>query len=184
MTTLNKVKPFRQKKKRLDGAQQLNKLGPQKTLWVNGKLHWASDRVHLLFLAQISFKAERTGIDQTKKNRENRGKKWIGESGRRRRRGGGGGVRTQNRDSEGGCVLCEIKDAQNMHTWKQIRDRESGKLRAGSFANCIKSSRVSQLQLSNHKDVVSPHKGAINSLQVLYYSHSHAHMFFFEHFSF
>lgn len=119
-----------------------------------------------------------------KKNRENRGKKWIGESGRRRRRGGGGGVRTQNRDSEGGCVLCEIKDAQNMHTWKQIRDRESGKLRAGSFANCIKSSRVSQLQLSNHKDVVSAHKGAINSLQVLYYSHSHAHIFFFEHFSF
>ncbi|KAG5048212.1 hypothetical protein GLYMA_04G045700v4 [Glycine max] len=52
------------------------------------------------------------------------------------------------------------------HVWKRIRDREAGKLRANHFANRIKSNRISQLQLSNHKDIVSPHKGAINSLQV------------------
>ncbi|XP_004501517.1 WD repeat-containing protein ATCSA-1 [Cicer arietinum] len=53
-----------------------------------------------------------------------------------------------------------------MHTCKNIRDRESGKLRADSFANRIKSNRISQLELSNHKELVSPHKGAINSLQI------------------
>ncbi|XP_061372012.1 WD repeat-containing protein ATCSA-1-like [Gastrolobium bilobum] len=53
-----------------------------------------------------------------------------------------------------------------MHVWKQIRDREAGKLRADSFANSIKSNRISQLELSNHKDLVSAHKGAINSLQI------------------
>ncbi|KAK7351584.1 hypothetical protein VNO77_11146 [Canavalia gladiata] len=52
------------------------------------------------------------------------------------------------------------------HMWKQIRDREAGKLRADSFANRVKWNRISQLQLSNHKDIVSPHKGGINSLQI------------------
>lgn len=60
-----------------------------------------------------------------------------------------------------------FKDAPNMQTWKQIRDREAGKLRSTSFVNRIKSNRVSELQLSNYKDVVSAHKGGINSLQVL-----------------
>ncbi|XP_027355660.1 WD repeat-containing protein ATCSA-1 isoform X2 [Abrus precatorius] len=50
--------------------------------------------------------------------------------------------------------------------WKQIRDREAGKLRAHCFANRVKSNRISQLQLSNHKDIVSPHKGSINCLQI------------------
>ncbi|KAL6983012.1 WD repeat-containing protein ATCSA-1 [Sarracenia purpurea var. burkii] len=50
--------------------------------------------------------------------------------------------------------------------WKEIRDRESGNLRPNSFTNRIRSSRVSSIQLSNHKEVVSPHRGAVNSLQV------------------
>ncbi|CAK8568372.1 unnamed protein product [Lathyrus sativus] len=53
-----------------------------------------------------------------------------------------------------------------MDTWKNIRDRESGKSRPHSFANRIKSNRISQLELSNHKELISPHKGAINSLQI------------------
>ncbi|XP_024635204.1 WD repeat-containing protein ATCSA-1 isoform X1 [Medicago truncatula] len=53
-----------------------------------------------------------------------------------------------------------------MDTWKNIKDRESGKLRPNSFANRIKSNRISQLELSNHKELVSPHKGSINSLQI------------------
>ncbi|KAK8465391.1 hypothetical protein PHAVU_009G071700 [Phaseolus vulgaris] len=52
------------------------------------------------------------------------------------------------------------------HVWKQIRDREGGRVHANHFANSIKSYRTSQLQLANHKDIVSPHKGAINSLQI------------------
>ncbi|CAJ1973469.1 unnamed protein product [Sphenostylis stenocarpa] len=52
------------------------------------------------------------------------------------------------------------------HVWKQIRDREAGKVHTNHFANRIKSNRISQLQLSNHKDIVSPHKGAVNSLQI------------------
>ncbi|XP_014498711.1 DNA excision repair protein ERCC-8 [Vigna radiata var. radiata] len=52
------------------------------------------------------------------------------------------------------------------HVWKQIRDREGGKVRANNFVNSIKSYRISQLQLANHKDIVSPHKGAVNSLQI------------------
>ncbi|KAF5456106.1 hypothetical protein F2P56_025617 [Juglans regia] len=50
--------------------------------------------------------------------------------------------------------------------WKEIGDREAGKLRPRLFANRIKSNRVRTLQLSNHKDIVSPHRGSINSLQV------------------
>ncbi|XP_019415693.1 PREDICTED: DNA excision repair protein ERCC-8-like isoform X1 [Lupinus angustifolius] len=53
-----------------------------------------------------------------------------------------------------------------MQTWKQIRDREDGKLSSRTFANRIKSNRISDLQLSNHKDIVSSHKGSINSLQI------------------
>ncbi|KAI8548578.1 hypothetical protein RHMOL_Rhmol07G0283500 [Rhododendron molle] len=50
--------------------------------------------------------------------------------------------------------------------WKEIRDRESGKLRPNSFSNRIRSSRVHSLQLSNHKEIISPHRGSVNSLQV------------------
>ncbi|KAJ0024081.1 hypothetical protein Pint_08645 [Pistacia integerrima] len=50
--------------------------------------------------------------------------------------------------------------------WKEIGGREVGKIRPNSFTNRIKSNRISTLQLSNYKDIVSPHKGSINSLQV------------------
>lgn len=53
--------------------------------------------------------------------------------------------------------------------WKEIGDRESGKLRPSSFTNRIKSSRESSLQLSNNKEIVSAHRGSINSLQVHYH---------------
>ncbi|KAJ9186832.1 hypothetical protein P3X46_002361 [Hevea brasiliensis] len=50
--------------------------------------------------------------------------------------------------------------------WREIRDREAGKTRPNSFTNRIKSNRIADLQLSNCKDIVSPHRGSINSLQV------------------
>ncbi|KAJ4970097.1 hypothetical protein NE237_003196 [Protea cynaroides] len=50
--------------------------------------------------------------------------------------------------------------------WKEFRDREAGKLRPYSFANRIKSHRVSSLQLSNHKEIISSQSGAVNTLQV------------------
>ncbi|KAI9200459.1 hypothetical protein LWI28_008321 [Acer negundo] len=50
--------------------------------------------------------------------------------------------------------------------WKQIGGREAGQIRPNSFSNRVKSNRVSSLQLSNYKDIVSPHRGAVNSLQV------------------
>ncbi|KAI6687955.1 hypothetical protein NL676_024783 [Syzygium grande] len=50
--------------------------------------------------------------------------------------------------------------------WREIEKRESGGIRPRSFANRVKSSRVASLHLSNHKDIVSPHKGSVNSLQV------------------
>lgn len=50
--------------------------------------------------------------------------------------------------------------------WKEIGDREFGKLRTNLFSNRIKSARISSIQLSNYKDFISPHRGSINSLQV------------------
>ncbi|PQP93438.1 DNA excision repair protein ERCC-8 [Prunus yedoensis var. nudiflora] len=50
--------------------------------------------------------------------------------------------------------------------WREIGDREAGKLRPNSFSNRIKSNRIQTLQLSNRKDIVSPHRGSVNSLQV------------------
>ncbi|KAH9692509.1 WD repeat-containing protein ATCSA-1 [Citrus sinensis] len=50
--------------------------------------------------------------------------------------------------------------------WKEIGGREAGQIRPNSFANRVKSHRLSTLQLSNYKEIVSPHKGSINSLQV------------------
>lgn len=56
------------------------------------------------------------------------------------------------------------EDARRM--WKEVRERESGKLRPNLFTNRIKSNRIASLQLSNHKEIISPHRGSINSLQV------------------
>ncbi|XP_060971349.1 WD repeat-containing protein ATCSA-1 isoform X1 [Cannabis sativa] len=50
--------------------------------------------------------------------------------------------------------------------WREIGDREEGKTRPNWFANRIKWNRVEKLKLSNHKDIVSAHRGSINSLQV------------------
>ncbi|KAM1088834.1 hypothetical protein ACFX15_016136 [Malus domestica] len=50
--------------------------------------------------------------------------------------------------------------------WRQIGDREAGKLRPNSFSNRIKSTRIQTLQLSNHKDFISPHRGSVNTLQL------------------
>ncbi|CAH9144910.1 unnamed protein product [Cuscuta epithymum] len=50
--------------------------------------------------------------------------------------------------------------------WKENRDRESGKLRPNLYSSRVKLSRLASLQLSNHKEFVSPHRASINSLQV------------------
>lgn len=50
--------------------------------------------------------------------------------------------------------------------WKELRDRESGAILPSSFSHRLRSHRVSSLELSNRKELVSPHKGAINSIQV------------------
>ncbi|KAJ8539537.1 hypothetical protein K7X08_013789 [Anisodus acutangulus] len=50
--------------------------------------------------------------------------------------------------------------------WKEIGDREFGKLRTNLFRNRIKSARIASIQLSNYKDIISPHRGSVNSLQV------------------
>lgn len=50
--------------------------------------------------------------------------------------------------------------------WEQVRERETGFINPKLFANRVKSNRNSSLQLSNFKEIVSAHRGAINSLQV------------------
>lgn len=50
--------------------------------------------------------------------------------------------------------------------WKEVRDRESGTLLPRSFSARVRSRLLSSLRLSNHKEIVSPHRGAINSIQV------------------
>ncbi|KAF5179693.1 Wd repeat-containing protein atcsa-1 [Thalictrum thalictroides] len=50
--------------------------------------------------------------------------------------------------------------------WKEVGQREMGRLAPHSFVNRIKSNRISSLELSNYKEILSAHKGAINSLQV------------------
>ncbi|KAL6521846.1 hypothetical protein OROMI_031723 [Orobanche minor] len=50
--------------------------------------------------------------------------------------------------------------------WKEIREREFGNLRPNLFSTRISKSRVSSIQLSNYKEIVSAHRGSVNSLQV------------------
>lgn len=70
-----------------------------------------------------------------------------------------------NLEEETGSIrFGEGKDARTM--WKEIGDREFGKLRSNLFSNRIKSARISSIQISNHKDFISPHRGSVNSLQV------------------
>lgn len=60
----------------------------------------------------------------------------------------------------------EVEDAPEM--WREIRGREEGKIRPNSFTNRINRNRIETIELSNYKDIVSPHRGSINSLQVLF----------------
>ncbi|XP_020592758.1 DNA excision repair protein ERCC-8-like [Phalaenopsis equestris] len=50
--------------------------------------------------------------------------------------------------------------------WREVRDRESGKILPSLFTSLVRSRRVAALQLSNRKEIVSPHRGAVNSVQV------------------
>ncbi|XP_073281580.1 WD repeat-containing protein ATCSA-1-like [Primulina huaijiensis] len=50
--------------------------------------------------------------------------------------------------------------------WKETRDREFGNLRPNSFVNRIARARLSSIQLSNYKEIVSSHRGSVDSLQV------------------
>ncbi|KAK9109740.1 hypothetical protein Sjap_017800 [Stephania japonica] len=59
-----------------------------------------------------------------------------------------------------------ICDEDALGMWKQLGDREVGELRPSSFAKGLKSTRIASLHLSNYKEIVSAHRGAINSLQV------------------
>lgn len=65
-----------------------------------------------------------------------------------------------------GCGRREIKDARTM--WKETREREFGNLRPNLFSSRIFKSRISSIQLSNSKELVSSHRGSVNSLQVLF----------------
>ncbi|EPS68342.1 hypothetical protein M569_06428, partial [Genlisea aurea] len=50
--------------------------------------------------------------------------------------------------------------------WKTIKEREFGIIRPNLFRSFICKSRVSSIDLSNHKEIVSSHRGSINSLQI------------------
>ena len=51
-------------------------------------------------------------------------------------------------------------------SWREITSREMGQLRPSSLSRRFRSRRISSLHLSNFKEFVSPHRGAVNSLQV------------------
>ncbi|KAJ4772283.1 Transducin/WD40 repeat-like superfamily protein [Rhynchospora pubera] len=53
-----------------------------------------------------------------------------------------------------------------MWTWKALNQREDGSLRPSAFRRGVVSSRASSLQLSNAKEFISLHRGAINSLEI------------------
>uniref|UniRef100_A0A7C9CAG4 Uncharacterized protein n=1 Tax=Opuntia streptacantha TaxID=393608 RepID=A0A7C9CAG4_OPUST len=50
--------------------------------------------------------------------------------------------------------------------WREIRSREEGRLHPNPFSHRLRSRRISSLRLSNIKELVSPHRGAVNSIQV------------------
>ncbi|XP_012838785.1 PREDICTED: DNA excision repair protein ERCC-8 isoform X1 [Erythranthe guttata] len=50
--------------------------------------------------------------------------------------------------------------------WKEIKEREFGNVRPNLFSSRISKSRVSSIQLSNYKEILSSHRGSVNSLQV------------------
>lgn len=50
--------------------------------------------------------------------------------------------------------------------WKEVKDRELGRIRPAFLANRVQSRRIQSLELANQKEIVSAHKGAVNSLQI------------------
>ncbi|KAJ1696022.1 hypothetical protein LUZ63_012720 [Rhynchospora breviuscula] len=52
-----------------------------------------------------------------------------------------------------------------MWKWKALKEREDGSLRPSAFRRGVVSSRAASLQLSNAKEFISLHRGAINSLE-------------------
>ncbi|CAA6660702.1 unnamed protein product [Spirodela intermedia] len=50
--------------------------------------------------------------------------------------------------------------------WKDVRDREGGAIRPVTFRGRVCRRRVAALDVSNQKEIVSAHRGGVNSLQV------------------
>ncbi|MQL76816.1 hypothetical protein Taro_009216, partial [Colocasia esculenta] len=50
--------------------------------------------------------------------------------------------------------------------WKEVMDREEGVLRPAAFCERVRRRRVAAIDLSNRKEIVSAHRGGVNSLQV------------------
>ncbi|KAH9294346.1 hypothetical protein KI387_040448 [Taxus chinensis] len=50
--------------------------------------------------------------------------------------------------------------------WKEVKDRELGRIRPALLANRVQSRRICSLELANQKEIISAHKGAVNSLQI------------------
>lgn len=54
--------------------------------------------------------------------------------------------------------------------WRGVRNREEGRIHPHSFASRLRADRLASLVLSNRKEIVSPHRSSINSLQVSHLS--------------
>lgn len=50
--------------------------------------------------------------------------------------------------------------------WKEVKDRELGRIRPALLANRVQSRRICSLELANRKEIISAHKGAVNSIQI------------------
>lgn len=50
--------------------------------------------------------------------------------------------------------------------WKDLRKREVGDIHPITFSNAIRKRRISNLAISDYKEIVSPHYGGVNSLRI------------------
>ncbi|XP_031500078.1 WD repeat-containing protein ATCSA-1 [Nymphaea colorata] len=50
--------------------------------------------------------------------------------------------------------------------WNEVVNRQLGRSRPSAFASRVRASRLSSIKLSNNKEIVSLHKGGVNTLQV------------------
>ena len=55
--------------------------------------------------------------------------------------------------------------------WNMVQKREIGGIDPRSFSNLLKRRRAHSIQLASHKEIVSAHKGGVNSIQVCVLSH-------------